>query len=368
LTFISMFLMVRLLVALSSLSLIAAEQLARLDKALATQANRDAAKAMADTQDGSEVLRVDVYDEMLVLSGGSSMPSGFIYIYSVFADQAAIDKWVLQGDFKGDKLMFPSGLGTQVSDDGLVAYPKFFFAKVAPAVMEATKAAFAKIAGPTRNEVGVSRYDNACTLEDAVEPFCLENIWYKTLPKAQQDHNGADFMIQEGGFFQDIRPLNIEWGMANLQVRNKGPTQVRVSSAPKSTANLAAAQKMWLLARVPFSGVVRFNMYDEQLVLSDGSFFPSMKLLTYAVFGDERDEIAWNLQLAGLETDFPGISTNFKNTDMIMADGITTDTQNADTATTNPIFFWATVQASDFEVTKGALAGILTPLATSQES
>jgi len=355
-----MYLMVLLLVALSSCLLIAGQtqQFARLDKALATQSNRDAVTTMvAAAAADVKVVRFDVHDEMLVLSGGTSFAANWIYTYSVFADQVALDAWIPAGTFSGDKLMFPSGLDTDLTDDGLVAYPRFSWANVQAADIANTKDSFSKITQPTRDEAGVLRYDNACTLDLHLEPFCFENIWYKTL-SAQQRHNAAGHM---GVFAGDMANTVIEWGMATLQDRNElkpRQQQVRVSSAPKSADNMAAVQEMSRLAHKPSSGVLRFEMYDEMLVLADGSFFPSMKLLTYAVFNGETDVTAWDITLSSLEATFPGIST-FKTSNMQLPDGVMTDTQNPDIPATNPIFFWT--NTIDFVTQKAAFDKILTP-------
>jgi len=228
------------------------QQYARLDKALATEPNRGFARSMSKTAAGDgRVLRFDVYDDQLVLSGGGKMLSNFIYTYAVFSTQEAMEAWTPLGTFEGNEMMLPAGMDTMTQDDGRNTSPWFFWARVQSSDFAATKAAFAKLVAPTRAEAGTVRYDNACTVSGTADAFCFENLWYNDdmLIDAQNFHNMAPHMKT---FSDEVSNIVIEWGMARLQLNqpviNQGGSisYIKVLGGSPENADLLAK-----LAKVP---------------------------------------------------------------------------------------------------------------------
>jgi len=134
----------------------------------------------------------------------------------------------------------------------------------------------------------------------------------------------------------------------------------RLSSAPKDTVNREAVNLMLARADLEGSGVVRFDSYEEVLVLSSGYHFPAMRLWTYTVFEDQASLSAWS---AWEEQNEGGGS--FVGKDMALHAGLSTvkPTLDAvgDLAPPNPLFFWVHVQTADFEKTKNAFKKIVEP-------
>jgi len=228
----AMFLKMRLLVALSSCMLTPSlrqkvmlpqtarskttGQWARLDSALATASNRDAAKMMATTasQAGSGVVRFDKYDELLVLSSGNSFGAAYIYTYTVFENQVAMTDWTPLGDFQGREMEMQGGVDTMTQNDGYgEPHPIFFWVRAPAKDFDALKTAFAKIVAPTRAEAGSMRYDQGCTVSGD-DAFCFENVWYRTLPDAQDAHMSTSHMAT---FFGETASLVLGWSMATLK-------------------------------------------------------------------------------------------------------------------------------------------------------
>jgi len=271
----AMFLKVRLLVAVSSCMLslglrqkvmlpLSAQhrggsqkkgQWARLDSALATASNRQAANNMAATarQAGSGVVRFDAYIELLVLSSGGSFPANYIYTYAVFENQAVMTAWTPLGDFQGREMEMQGGVDTMTQNEGAgEPHPIFFWVRVPAKDFDALKITFAKIVAPTRAEAGALRYDQACTISGD-DAFCFENVWYKTLPESQDSHMSSAHMAT---FFGDTMGLVMTWGMSTLRLYHPGAGTIDYLKILGGTAdNTGALAKLALVPECNYQGM-----------------------------------------------------------------------------------------------------------------
>merc|ERR1712127_1130790 len=141
----------------------------------------------------------------------------------------------------GTKMELQSGTSTQTTNkvaDGEVN-PMLFWMRSSD--FPTTKAEFAKIIEPTRLEVGAQRYDQACTLSDATDKFCLEIIWCNTLPKSQDDHMNTEHMCT---FFEASATQTVGWDSVNLILLPDPTTEISyikiMSAGPADLVNLLA--------------------------------------------------------------------------------------------------------------------------------
>jgi len=193
-----------------------------------TASNLDALdKLSAAADEKSGVVRFDTYEEMLKPTPSITFPAMKLFTYTVFKDQMSLRAWKKSmgrylHNFDSDELAFSQpGLKTETANEitpQTEANPIFFWAYVDDVDFTTTRDAFAKINVPTRDEAGSIRYENSCTKRRSRRkgrPFCFENVWYDTLPSAQDAHMSTPHM---GVFFGDTASVVIEWGMSTLKL------------------------------------------------------------------------------------------------------------------------------------------------------
>jgi len=225
-------------------------------------------KLSAAADETSGVVRFDTYEEMLKPTPSITFPAMKLFTYTVCKDQRSMRAWRSSmksylRNFDSDELTISSpGLETETANEiapQTEAHPIFFWAYVNEDDFDTTRDDFAKINVPTRDEPGSIRYDNSCTKKRRASggrTFCFENVWYDTLPSAQDAHMSTAHM---GVFFGDTAGVVIEWGMSTLNLLStQSPSSLLQSPSSPSISyikligggadNSGAVEK---LARIP---------------------------------------------------------------------------------------------------------------------